>query len=69
MTVVRLAAEERLAAAFARYDAVWPDGRPQDIVAARIALCRALLDVDELLPPEALAQLARDEALPLSATA
>lgn len=66
MTVVQLAAEERLAAAFTRYDAVWPDGRPQDVVAARIALCRALLDVDEVLPPAALSQLARDEACPLA---
>ncbi len=62
MTVVRLAAEERLVAAFARYDAVWPDGEPLELAADRLELCRAMLDLDETLPAEVLAQMARDEA-------
>ena len=52
MTVVRLAAEERLVAAFARYDAVWPDGEPLEVAADRLELCRAMLDLDETLPAE-----------------
>ncbi len=62
MTVVRLAAEERLLAAFARYDAAWLAAAAQDVSTARIELCRALLDLDEVLPVEVLAQLARDES-------
>ena len=63
MTVVRLAAEERLTAAFARYDAAWGSAGQLEVVVARIELCEALADLGEVLPPPVCAQLARDRAL------
>lgn len=62
MTVVRLAAEERLLAAYARYDRAWAVVGSADLVPARLELCRALLDCGELLPPEVQSQMARDGA-------
>jgi hypothetical protein len=61
VTVVPLAAVERLSAAFSRYDAAWTS-QDEGLVAARIELCEALLDCGEVLPVEVLAQLARDRA-------
>lgn len=63
MTIVRLAAEERLTAAFARYDEAWSGDDQLAIVAARIELCEALAALGEVLPPPVRAQLDRDRAL------
>lgn len=64
MTVVRLAAQERLIAAFASYDAVWSSaGRDMDVAPARLELCSALLDCGEELPPSVLEQMERDRAV------
>jgi hypothetical protein len=62
VTVVPLAAVERLSAAFARYDAAWTL-QDEGVVAARIELCEALLDSGEVLPVEVRAQLACDRAV------
>jgi hypothetical protein len=69
MAVVRLAAEERMLAAFARYDAVWPNGPQLEVAAARVELCQALLALGEVLPPEVLAQVERDQAAVAAAQA
>jgi hypothetical protein len=63
MTVVRLAAEERLTTAFARYDEAWSAGDELATVAARIELCAALVELGEVLEPPVRAQLERDRAL------
>jgi hypothetical protein len=63
MAVVRLAAEERLTAAFGRYDAAWSGEDQLEIVSARIELCDALAALGEILPPPVRAQLERDRAL------
>ena len=63
MTVVRLAAEERLTAAFARYDAAWGSAGQLEVVVARIELCEALADRGEALSAAGLRPLARDRAL------
>lgn len=62
VTIVRLAAEERLLAAYARYDAAWASGRDEEVPAARLELCHALLDCGEVLASEVLAQMHRDQA-------
>ena len=59
MTVVPLAADERLAAAFKRYQAAW-EVKGYELVAARLELCEALLAVGETLAPELQAQMAED---------
>ena len=64
MAVVRLAAQERLSAAFARYDAVWK-ARGDDLPAARLELCLALLACGEVLEPAVVAQMERDRAAPM----
>jgi hypothetical protein len=61
MAVVPLSAHERLSAAFARYDALWVTGG-DDLPAARLELCRALLACGDQLPPSVLAQMERDRA-------
>ncbi len=63
MTTVRLAAEERLTAAFARYDAAWDAWDDIATAAARVELRAALVDLGEMLPPPVRAQLERDRAL------
>jgi hypothetical protein len=63
MSVVRLAAEERLTAAFARYDDAWGGDDERAVVVARIELCEALAALGEVLPPTVRAQLERDRAL------
>jgi hypothetical protein len=60
-TIVPLAADERLLAAYARYDAEWA-ARGEGLVAARIELCEALLACGEQLAPAVVAQLTRDRA-------
>jgi hypothetical protein len=60
-TIVPLAADERLLAAYARYDAEWAT-RGDGLVAARVELCEALLACGEQLAPAVTAQLARDRA-------
>lgn len=62
MTAVALAADERLWAAFARYDAVW-GAAGEELPAARLELCRALLACGEQLPALVLAQMEVDRAL------
>jgi hypothetical protein len=59
--VVPLAADERLSAAFARYDDEWSKGG-DGLTAARIELCEALLACGETLPPVVVTQLAVDRA-------
>ena len=60
--IVHVAADERLLAAYARYDAEW-SRRGDGLIEARIELCEALLACGEALPREALAQLDRDRAI------
>jgi hypothetical protein len=59
---VRLAAQERLVAAFARYDAVWSEGPLDELPATRYELCLALIACGEVLPAPVLAQMDRDRA-------
>ncbi|MDX6197777.1 MAG: hypothetical protein QOJ79_928 [Actinomycetota bacterium] len=59
MTVVPLAADERLLTAFARYHAAW-SVQGEELVSARLELCEALLDVGEMLAPELVQQMAVD---------
>jgi hypothetical protein len=59
--VVPLAADERLSAAFARYDAEWA-ARGEGLITARIELCEALLACSEPLPDGVITQLALDRA-------
>ena len=61
MTVVALAADERLKAAFKRYEGAWA-GSSDGLVAARLELCEALLAVGEMLAPELVQQMAADRA-------
>jgi hypothetical protein len=61
VTVVPLAADERLLAAFARYHAAWTT-QGDELVAARLELCESLLEVGESLAPELLEQMAADRA-------
>jgi hypothetical protein len=61
VTVVPLAADERLLAAFARYHAAWAV-RGDELVAARLELCEALLEVGEVLAPELCEQMQADRA-------
>ncbi|MBK5305710.1 MAG: hypothetical protein JJD92_03385 [Frankiaceae bacterium] len=61
MTVVHLSSDERLLAAFARYNAAWLH-QGDGLVAARLELCEALLAVGESLAPELYAQMAADRA-------
>ncbi|MCU1591612.1 MAG: hypothetical protein JWP11_2868 [Frankiales bacterium] len=61
MSAVPLAAHERLSAAFARYDALWGT-QGDDLPAARLELCLALLACGETLPAPVLAQMERDRA-------
>jgi hypothetical protein len=61
VAVVPLAADERLSAAFARYDAEWMTGG-EGLPAARLELCEALLACGESLPESVRAQMARDRA-------
>lgn len=61
MPIVPLAADERLSTAFARYEAAWT-GDEDDLPAARLELCQALLACGEQLPPSVLAQMDRDRA-------
>lgn len=61
MPVVPLAADERLAKAFARYNAAWVK-QGEELVAARLALCEMLLEVGEALAPELHEQMALDRA-------
>jgi hypothetical protein len=60
MIEVRLAAEERLVAAYARYDEVWDRGEHDALPSARLELCLALLACGEELPPPVIAQMDRD---------
>jgi hypothetical protein len=61
MTVVPLSAHERLSAAFARYDALWVTGG-DELPAARLELCRALVECGDQLEPALLAQMDLDRA-------
>jgi hypothetical protein len=61
VTVVNLASDERLLAAFRRYDEAWSE-QGLALVAARLELCEALLAVGEMLAPELQAQMAEDRA-------
>ncbi len=61
MTVVALAADERLMAAFKRYETAW-SASGDELVAARLELCEALMAVGEMLAPELLQQMAADRA-------
>ncbi len=59
--VVPLAADERLAKAFARYNAAWVN-QGEELIAARLDLCELLLEVGEELAPELHEQMALDRA-------
>lgn len=61
MNVVPLASDERLLAAFSRYNAAW-SVQGAGLVAARLELCEALLAVGESLAPELYEQMAADRA-------
>ena len=61
MTVVPLASDERLIAAFARYHAAWT-AQGDELISARLELCEALLEVGEMLAPELHEQMAADRA-------
>ncbi|MDT7536838.1 MAG: hypothetical protein QOE84_460 [Actinomycetota bacterium] len=62
MSIVPLAAQERLSAAFAHYEAVYGSGDRNALVAARLELCLALQECGEELPGSVLAQMERDRA-------
>ena len=62
MSEVRLAAEERLLAAYARYDLAWVTGDAAALPAARLELSLALMDCGEELPGPVLSQMDRDRA-------
>jgi hypothetical protein len=62
VSIVPLAAQERLSAAFARYEAVYGSGDRNALVAARLELCLALQECGEELPAAVLAQMERDRA-------
>ena len=65
MNVVPLASDERLLAAFARYNAAWSTQgttKGAGLAAARLELCEALLAVGESLAPELYEQMAADRA-------
>jgi hypothetical protein len=62
MHEVRLAAQERLVAAYARYDEVWDRGEHDALPTARLELCLALMECGEVLPPPVHAQMDRDRA-------
>ena len=61
MNVVPLASDERLLAAFARYNAAW-SVKGVGLAEARLELCEALLAVGESLAPELYEQMAADRA-------
>lgn len=61
MSAIRLSAEERLTAAFDRYDDLWPDGDAVELAASRSELCCSMLELGEVLPPQVRAQMARDQ--------
>jgi hypothetical protein len=61
MPVVPLASDERLKKAFARYNAAWVQ-QGEELAAARLALCEALLEVGESLAPELHEQMVLDRA-------
>jgi hypothetical protein len=62
VSLVPLAAHERLSAAFARYEDAYRTAERDELVAARIELCQVLLECGEDLEPAVTAQLARDRA-------
>ena len=55
-----LASEERLLAAYARYEEVFGSGSRDRVVAARLQLCEALMECGEPLPPQVLLQMQAD---------
>jgi hypothetical protein len=59
VTALPLAADERLVAAFKRYEAAWAV-KGYELTAARLELCEALLAVGETLAPELQAQMDED---------
>jgi hypothetical protein len=62
VSIVHLAAEERLSAAFGRYEAAYGFEDRVELVAARLELCAALLACGEELPSPVLAQMDCDRA-------
>ena len=62
MSIVHLAAQERLTAAFGRYEVAYAAGVRGPLLEARIELCEALVAAGEELAPEVVAQLERDRA-------
>jgi hypothetical protein len=62
VSFVPLALEERLLAAYARYEQVYGAGNRDEVVTARLELCEALLASGDPLPPAVLLQMQADRA-------
>jgi hypothetical protein len=60
VSFVPVASEERLLAAFARYEEVFGAGNRDRMIAARLELCEALLECGEMLAPPVLVQMQAD---------